>query len=53
MLSVHGSTKGQAFQLNPEGTALITETEAVAIPQGQPWRGTRRNGDATIDLRLG
>jgi uncharacterized protein (DUF2126 family) len=53
VLSVHGSTKGQAFQLNPEGTALLAETEAIANPQGQPWRGRRRNGDATIDLRLG
>jgi hypothetical protein len=44
---------GQAFQLNEEGTAFIAETEAAAEPQGLPWRGRRRSGDAPIDLRLG
>jgi uncharacterized protein (DUF2126 family) len=53
VLSLHGSTKGQAFQLNEEGTAFVAETEAAAEPQGQPWRGRRRSDDATIDLRLG
>jgi hypothetical protein len=53
VLSLHRSTNGQAFQLNDEGTAFVAETEAAAEPQGQPWRGRRRNGDATIDLRLG
>ena len=53
MLSLHGNGAGRSFQLNPEGTALVAETEAAAAPQGQPWRGRRRSDDATIDLRLG
>ena len=53
VLSLHGNGAGRSFQLNPEGTALVAETEAAAAPQGQPWRGRRRSDDATIDLRLG
>jgi hypothetical protein len=53
VLSLHRRTKGQAFQLNEEGTAFVAESEAAAEPQGQPWRGRRRSDDATIDLRLG
>jgi uncharacterized protein (DUF2126 family) len=53
VLSLHGDGAGRAFQLNPEGSAFLAETEAAADPQGRPWRGRRCSGDATIDLRLG
>ncbi|MCX5955382.1 MAG: transglutaminase family protein [Cyanobacteria bacterium] len=53
VLSLHGMGEGRSFLLNPEGTALLAETEAAAEPQGQPWRGRRRSDDSTIDLRLG
>jgi uncharacterized protein (DUF2126 family) len=54
VLSLHGDGAGRSFQLNPEGTAFVAETAAAAAQlEGQPWRGRRRSGDATIDLRLG
>jgi len=53
VLSLHGGRTGEAFQLNPEGTAFLAVTEGAAGPQGEPWRGRRRSDDTTIDLRLG
>jgi hypothetical protein len=54
VLSLHGDGAGRSFQLNPEGTAFVAETDAAAAQlEGQPWRGRRRSGDTTIDLRLG
>jgi uncharacterized protein (DUF2126 family) len=54
VLSLHSDGAGRSFQLNPEGTAFVAETDAAAAQlEGQPWRGLRRSGDTTIDLRLG
>jgi uncharacterized protein (DUF2126 family) len=52
VLSLHGASSDQAYQLNPEGTAFLAEGEAASKPEGEPWRGRRRSDDATLDLRL-
>jgi uncharacterized protein (DUF2126 family) len=54
VLTLHGDGAGRAFLLNQEGTAFVAKTAAAAAQlEGQPWRGRRRDGDTTIDLRLG
>ena len=54
VLTLHGDGAGRAFLLNQEGTAFVANPDgAAADAQGQPWRGRRRDGDTTIDLRLG
>lgn len=52
-LSLHGPEPGEVLALNGEGTRFESTAETPAeLQSGKPWRGRRRPGEVTIDLRL-
>jgi len=52
-LSLHGPESGEVLALNGEGTLFeSTAATPAELQSGKPWRGRRRPGEVTIDLRL-